>query len=37
MAGDHKVGQGLDLFSLTFPLPFRIGFIFILGTEVLAL
>ncbi|KAL2756282.1 hypothetical protein ACRALDRAFT_1081798 [Sodiomyces alcalophilus JCM 7366] len=31
MAGDHKVGQDLDLFSLTFPLPYRIGFILILG------
>ncbi|ROT36887.1 EXS family protein [Sodiomyces alkalinus F11] len=31
MAGDHKVGQDFDLFSLTFPLPYRVGFILILG------
>ncbi|KAM9875111.1 hypothetical protein VD0002_g10166, partial [Verticillium dahliae] len=30
MDGDPKVESGLDSFSLTFPLPYRVGFIIIL-------
>lgn len=31
MDGDPKAESGLDSFSLTFPLPYRVGFIIILG------
>lgn len=31
MDGDPKVESQLDSFSLTFPLPYRIGFIVMLG------
>jgi hypothetical protein len=32
MDGDPAVEPELDSFSLTFPLPYRVGFIIVLGT-----
>ena len=32
MDGDPSVENELDSFSLTFPLPYRVGFIITLGT-----